>query len=277
MPINKVTERKEQELEGTPAPPPEPKPTEWELKRHGKTVKLPEDKVLDLAQMGFDYTEKSTALKAERERFKADATRYGEYETLRNHLDANPDVAKAVAKALEDPQSVLSPQAPPREDYTFEQGGDQTPPRDKEAHSEIQALKAQVSALMKADSQRNVSESRTAANVLISSEIASYPWLIGKAKETAMARIVSEMERDSTQSPSAVTAIVATEIRELLEEDQQRRLDESKPKERFRPEPPGRGIPLPKPPEKLDKHSLQNGKMLAAVKDAARSFGLPVD
>lgn len=282
MPIDKIAPPKEPTTEVKPTV--AELPAELELTRHGKKVKLPLAKAIELAQQGFDYTEKSTELKAERDALRADAKRYEEYQVLRDHLDSDPNAAKAVAQALADPNAVLNPRPQPKgkqdDDYDFgdDEGGKPAGPvRDIEAHTEIQGLKAQVAALLKDNRKRNETEGRSAADSLVTSEIASYPWLVGKAAENAKSRIVAELERDPTQSPSAVTALVANEIRELLEEDQERRRVASEPRKKLRMEPPGRGIPLPIPPKKMDKKSLTDGTMLAAVKDAARHFGIPVD
>lgn len=245
------------------------------LKRHGKEQEVPLPKAIDLAQKGMDYEIRMGELKAKEEALAQDGKRYEDYKRLRAHLESNPNVAKAVAMALDQPDNVLRKATRQSETRATEVDDDEptevAAPQATEELKAVQRELAEVRAHLKAQRDQEVI---SGIDTRIKTEIADYPWLSGKQADLARRQVKAHLLEHPNDSVESAASIVASEFKDAMEEKQKASLDKSRSRESFRTEPPHRGSPVTTPPAKMDKTSWNSGKLHTAALDAARQFGL---
>jgi hypothetical protein len=258
-------------------------PTEVELKVRGKTLTVPLEKALILAQQGMVQQQNAERLAVEKAAFEAKATRYAEYERFTGHLEGHPDVAKAVELAINDPQRVLNP-SPQRQKQEVDDDlyGEEKQTRDNGAdqatRNDILALRQEIAALKEKESVRDAAESAGARSGTIDREISDYPWLKApKMAALAKAQIASTLAANPEAGLAQVTAEVAGQFREAFEAEQTAKVETARNKSRLRTEKPTRGTPIPGMKKAPTKEDLAGGKLLAPLKQMARDWGYTVD
>tara|TARA_R110002020_G_scaffold47968_5_gene137161 strand:+ start:434 stop:1249 length:816 start_codon:yes stop_codon:yes gene_type:complete len=262
---------------GDGQPPSADVPDEMVLRVHGKDVPMPTSKVVTLAQQGLNQARAQEQLAADRTALEQDSTRYEEYKRLRAHLDANPLVAKAVAQAVQDPQSVLSPSAH-RDGDADDYDDDQPQRQEQRSTPELDDLRRQVAELSARDKQRDAAEATTLQGTRIDSEVSEYPWLEkGRIRDVAKSQIAAVMANDPRADLASVTAVIADDMKSMLEEVRTDSASRVSARRRLQTDKPSRGTPGVIPKEAPTKNDLENGNLLKLTKDAARAFGLPVD
>ena len=254
-------------------------PDSIQLKVHGKTVEMPIEKVKTLAQQGLNQSRVQEQIAADRAQLEQDSGRYSEFQKLRSHLEANPRVAEAVQRALQDPDSVLTPrESAPVDDWSGESTVSETAKESVVGSAELNDLRRQVAEMKAKEEQRDEREATTMRSEAISTEVSSYPWLeSGRAQEMAKSQIAAVMSQDPTADLASVTAIVANDMRELLEDAKTSQARAVPDRRRLQTERPQRGAPPVTSTKTPTKADLVDGSLLKLTKEAARSFGLPVD
>jgi hypothetical protein len=245
----------------------------FKLKRHGKEHEVPLPKAIDLAQKGLDYEIRMSELKTKEEALAQDGKRYEDYKRLRQHLESNPQVAKAVAMALDQPDAVLQRatqrKAEPQADD--DEVAEAPAPQPSLELNQLQRELAEVRGKL---AERDSREQSQAVEQRIKKEIADYPWLTGKQADLAYRQAVAFLRDNPRDSLESAVSVVASEFKEAMEERQKDSLAKSRSRESFRTESPSRGSPVATTPPKMDKGSFNNGKLHQAAMDAARQFGL---
>ncbi len=274
----------ESKVGGGDAQPPKADATsEIELTVRGKTVAMPIEKVKTLAQQGLSQQQKSEALAAERRELEEKKAGYSEYQKLQAHLQANPTVAQAVQRALQDPHAVIAGVTPagggdePDDDLDLP-GGTTSRSQEQPVHNqELAQLRRELAELKAKDQERDARDATTHQDQAINAEVGEYPWLESdKVRSMARAQIAAALAADPSADLASVTAVVANDIKSVMEEAKTSRVETVPSKRRLSTERPTRaapGITVDKPPTKED---LDNGNLLKMTKDAARAFGLPV-
>lgn len=258
---------------------PKEKPFEMELDRHGKKIVVPLDKARSLAMKGLDYEARSAKLKSDEEALKGDTTRYREYEKLRNAVDSNPRMRKALEHAITDPDSVLnalegkrSTTKGSREEPEEDDEAEEKPKRSRsEPDSDVARELAEIKGKLTAREQREAVAERKS---VIEGELESYPWLEGKQRGIALRDIANHLERHPGESVASVVAAVANEFREAEEERRAKQLERGKDKERLRTVDARRNTPITTTGPKLTKKSFDNGDLHRALVASARNAGL---
>lgn len=245
----------------------------FKLKRHGKEHEVPAAKAVDLAQKGLDYEIRMTELKAKEDALTQDGKRYEDYKRLRQHLESNPQVAKAVAMALDQPDAVLN-RATRKSEPQAEDDEEPAETKHQQPNEELSRLQRELAEVRQTLTNQQERDSRSQVENRIKKEIADYPWLTGKQADLAYRQAVAYLRDRPNDSLESAVSIVASEFKEAMEERQAMSLKKSRSNEAFRTEPPSRGAPVATTPPKLDKTSFNNGKLHSAAMDAARQFGL---
>ena len=246
---------------------PQPTQDDVTLIRHGKEHVVTAEKAIELAQMGFDYSQKMADLKGEREAISAEKTSFEGFKQLRAHLEANPAAKKAVQYAIE--QSDLVIQA-------VEGGADalsedwESPGEEDMSNRKLQSLEtglAQVTAKLEA-SERFAQDAQKMAEV--ETQLSSYPWLEGKAADLARTHAQAIMAAEPGESPMAAVARAAGQIREAIELKQTKQLEDTTHRQSLKTQDPSAGTPAATPAKEFKKDDLFNGNILkqalAAVK-----------
>lgn len=245
----------------------------FKLKRHGKEHEVPLPKAIDLAQKGLDYEIRLTELKAKEDALAQDGKRYEDYKRLRQHLESNPQVAKAVAMALDQPEAVLQ-RANQRKAEPADADDESTETPAPQPNQDLTQLQRELAEVRQQLANRESREQTQAVEQRIKKEIADYPWLTGKQADLAYRQAVAYLRDNPRDSLESAVSIVASDFKEAMEERQKASLDKSRSREPFRTEPPSRGTPVATTPPKMDKNSFNNGALHKAALDAARGFGL---
>lgn len=241
------------------------------IKVHGKTVEMPIEKIKTLAQQGLNQSKVQEQIKADRAKLEEDSARYDEYQKLRAHLEANPLAAQAVQRALQDPSRVLEPEA------TNDAWGDETQEHDV-SNREMDELRRELAALKSSVAERDQKDLVSAQERQIDKEVSEYPWLeSGRARDMARQQIAAMITTNPNQDLASVTALVANEMRELLEDAKTQQARAVPDRRRLQTEKPMRGAPPVSTSETPTKQSFNDGSLLKMTKEAARAFGLPVD
>lgn len=258
-------------------------PTEVELKVRGKTLTVPLEKALILAQQGMVQQQNAERLAAKEAAFEVKASRYAEYEKFTGHLEGHPDVAKAVELAINDPQRVLSAsQSRQRQDGEDDLYGDDTQTSnngaDQATRNDILTLRQEIAALKEKDAGRDAADAAGARSGTIDREISDYPWLKApKMAALAKAQIASQLAANPDAGLAQVTADVAGQFREAFEAEQTAKVETARTKSRLRTEKPARGTPIPGMKKLPTKEDLKSGALLAPLKQMARDWGYKVD
>lgn len=259
-------------------------PTEVELKVRGKSLKLPLEKAVTLAQQGLVQQQNAERLAAERRDFEGKAQRYAEFQKFTGHLEANPQAAQAVAQALRDPAGILAALARRQDrddvddDDLDDDGAGRPSGADKALRTELSALRQEIVDLKAADSRRDAVDAAGAQSKVIDREISDYPWLKApKMAALAKAQIAQALAASPGSDIASVTAVVASDFREAFEAEATERATTARQKTQLRTERPARGTPIPGMSKAPTKEDLASGKLLGPLKEMARSFGLPVD
>ena len=258
-------------------------PTEVELKVRGKTLKIPLEKALLLAQQGMAHEQKAALLKAERAEFESKASRYKEFEQFTGYITGHPDAGKAVELALQDPAKFLqlANGTQKREVDDDDPYGEQAQPSRNGAEdavlTELRALRQEISGLKEKDTQRDAADAAGERAGAIDKEISDYPWLKSpKMVVLAKAQIANTMVNKPGSDLASVTAVVATDFREAIEAEKTVQVETARKKVKLRTERPTRGTPVPgmdKPPTKKE---LLSGGLLKPLFEMARHHGFDV-
>lgn len=253
-----------------------PPPTELVLKRHGKELKVPVEKAVELAQKGLDYDKRMEDLNRQRAALGSDTEQYQNFQTLKQRLAENPKLAKAVQLALEDPDAVLSPT--PRngaqddglglddEPATSSRKTERRPP------PELAELRNELTKVQATQQQMAARDADIALNARLDVELSAYPELQSRPRALAAAkREAIRAVREQGLAVEHAASQAAADIRELLEDSGRERVTEAR-----RPVAPvagpAPGIPATFEAPKVDRH-LKPGKLGQIAADVARGFG----
>lgn len=250
---------------------------ELTLKRHGREIRVPTEKAVELAQKGLDYEVRTAELAKRESALKDDAAAYQEYQQLRSSLEQNSKLKQAFLAAMQNPDAVLSATQRGHDMQRGDEGGEfeakpATPAADPNLLAELAALKAKVE-------NREVAEAKSRIEGDVRSEIAQYPWLVNgdgslnKAGQAAYKAAILTMAH-SNEPISAAAAVAANEQREILEEVQKQGLRRGDLADMARHSPMRGGITSATPAVKLDKKSFDNGDLRNAALEYARKAGL---
>jgi hypothetical protein len=254
-------------------------PVELTLKRHGREIKVPTEKAVELAQKGLDYEVRTAELSKKEAMLRDDAAAYGEYQQLKTSLESNAKLKQAFLMAMQNPDAVLGATQRQQESY----GGDDdagnqlaakqaNPAADPNLLVEVANLKAKLE-------QREMTEAKSRIEGDVRSEITQYPWLVNsdgslnKAGQAAYKAAILTMAH-SSETTSAAAALAANEQREILEEIQKQGLRRSDMAEMARQAPMRGGVTSATPPQNLNKKSFDDGSLRNAALEYARKAGL---
>lgn len=247
---------------------PQPTQDDVTLVRHGKEHVVTAEKARELAQMGFDYSQKMADLKAEREAFGNEKSQFEGFKQLRAHLEANPQAKKAVQYALEQSDRVVSAVEGGADDFSDSW---ESPGEEDMSNRKLQSLEASL-ANVNAKLEATEAQNRDAAlKAQVEAEISSYPWLDGKradlARTTAQALMTTEGE-----SPIAAVARAAGQIREAMEVQQAKQLEDTTQRQSLKTVDPNAGTPAATPAVPNTKEDLFNGNILKQAMSAFKGL-----
>lgn len=244
-------------------------PAEVVIKRHGKDIPLPLERVRDLASKGYDYETRSTEL-------KRDEKQYAEFKDLQSRLAANPALREAVSKAFENPDEVLrsiktQPAAPKDADSDGDDGAETRAPVADRGQSElvnrIRGLEERLSQVLEKD--RNSDNVRS-----MDAEIKSFPWV---AENVAASRFVREyvnakVHAGSTEPIAVLVGEAAADVRDMIVEQDRSRIARAERDKQFGTSDTRKGSPVTTPAPKLDKNSFRDGTFQAALRQRTKEL-----
>jgi hypothetical protein len=232
-------------------------PVELTLKRHGREIKVPTDKAVELAQKGFDYEVRAAELAQKEAVLKGDQVAYSEYQQLKTSIENNPKLKQAFLLAMQNPDQVIG--AINHGSVASDDDSVDVPNTQKQANELVE--------------QKNELETT------LRSELTQYPWLVSgdgqlnRAGQAAFKAAVLSMAH-SPEGPSAAAAFAANEQREVIEELQKQGLSRGAASEGMRMASMRGSITSATPPAKLDKKSFEDGTLRNAALEYARKAGL---
>lgn len=250
-------------------------PVELTLKRHGKELKVPTEKAVELAQKGLDYEVRTAELAKREAQLKGDEAAYNEYKQLRSSLESDPKLKQAFLRAMQDPDSVIGskPAAGEGDDGETDSGAAKaTQQPDRAVLAELAELKGKVE-------RREIAEQRNQLETNLQNELSQYPWLVesdgslNRAGKAAFKTAVLSMAHTSEPIP-AVAATVANEQREVIEEMQKAGLQKADAASRMRMTSMRGAQVSATPPLKLDKNSISSGEVMKLALQRARERGI---
>lgn len=250
-------------------------PVELTLKRHGKEIKVPTEKAVELAQKGLDYEVRTAELAQKEATLKGDAAAYGEYQQLKSSIERDPKLKQAFLLAMQNPDAVLSAS---KNQASADGEGDEHA-QSTQKPSGDPALAAEFAELKSKFEKRELVEQKNQLENVLQSELSQYPWLtspdgsLNRAGKAAFKTAVLSMAH-SGDAPTAAAAVAANEQREVLEEIQKRDLTRGNVSESARQAQMRGAVSSSTPPPKLDKKSFGDGTLLNAAMDRARKRGL---
>ncbi len=245
---------------------PQPTHDEVTLLRHGKEHIVTAEKAKELAQMGFDYSQKMADLKTEREAFGAERQQLEGFKQLRAHLEANPQAQKAVQYALEQTDLVVQSVEGGADSISGEWESTEENTMDNRKLQSLQTDVANVTAKLEAS---EALQRQQALQAQVETEIASYPWLEGKRADLARTQAQAIM---TTEGETAIAAVARTagQVREAMEVQQAKQLEDTTNRQSLKTVDPNAGTPAATPAKEFKKDDLFNGNILkqamAAVK-----------
>jgi hypothetical protein len=250
-------------------------PVELTLKRHGREIKVPTDKAVELAQKGFDYEVRAAELAQKEAVLKGDQVAYSEYQQLKTSIENNPKLKQAFLLAMQNPDQVIG--AINHGSVASDDDSVDVPNTQKQANDP--AIVAELAALKSKIERRELVEQKNELETTLRSELTQYPWLVSgdgqlnRAGQAAFKAAVLSMAH-SPEGPSAAAAFAANEQREVIEELQKQGLSRGAASEGMRMASMRGSITSATPPAKLDKKSFEDGTLRNAALEYARKAGL---
>lgn len=254
--------------DGQPSATGTPNSKDRTVKYNGKPVTVPEGKIDELIQKGLVLEKRLAQLPSERH--------LAEFAELKERMERDPAFKEAIKTAYQDPLRVVNalkiqPDVTPESDND----DDETPTpraRSNESRETIAELKAR---LERAEAKIATSELRTAQGDLrstIDSELKTYPWVEGKAAALVRQQVNAQIAAGSTESPQALVAIAADEIRELLSEQAAKKVEAARQAKEFQTGSAARKGPMATPLPKMTKNSFKDGSLRTAAAQVAKHF-----
>lgn len=220
----------------------------------GQRVSWDEEEARTLAQKGLDYETKKAALAAEREELSSEKEDYQKWKAWRESLRADPSRAEAVARAWQDPNIVLRPQA-----HGDGDDGEQAPVQHQHqvpsVPPEVLQLKSQIEQLQgKLDNFTSTTEEKASADRLARA-VDSFSFLSGNtdATEAAMGMAEGLMANDPEMTPEGAAAVAASKLKGLVRSQKQEKLDRKGKAEDMRTLDTSEGVPVGGSEKKKEK------------------------
>ena len=257
---------------------PQEMPLEVELTHHGKKMKVPMAKAIELANAGYGATRRHEELKAKEAALQSSTEDYARFQKLQEHLSKDPEAAQAVALALKNPKAVLRP-APTNGANGDDLGLDDEPApqagrrngRDATTE-ELAALRQEIAELKNFRTGLTQEREATVLEASLSVQLEAYPWLKGKPRAVQEAREKAlRLVTGRGLSVEAAASNAANDYRELLEEEARAKLDAaSQPAPRVSGPPAGPAATYEMP--KLGRKDLGTPRARGIAMELARRF-----
>jgi hypothetical protein len=247
-------------------------PQELVIRHNGKDVRIPIDRAKELVQKGYNYDSRMAEVNQR-------AKHLDSYERFMSDMDKSPTLKEAVFRATQNPDLVLralngaAAPTPPAGDEGAAQGEGQ-PAQNRQPDplaSQLQQLTGIVEEVRGHIAQREVNEA-------LEREISKHPWVAGSPSAQKFVRdhVRTQIEADP-RNASSVDRLVfeaASNVRDVVAEQNERRLAEAQDRQNLRTTNPGRGQSTLTPAPKLTSKSLDDGTVLqAALKRGREIFG----
>ena len=208
----------------------------------GQKVSWSEEEARNLAQKGFDYETKKAALKAEKEALASDQEDFDRFKAWRESLQADPRRAEAVAKAWQDPDSVLVAHQQVDDDGEPVHRPAPAPAKDPEVFqlkSQIEQLQGKLNE-MSSLTEEKASEERLGRAVDSNSFLSSN----SNVHETAVEIAKGLMAQDPEMSPEGAIAVAAQKLKGVVQQSNQDKLNRKGKAEDMRTVPANEGSPV---------------------------------
>jgi len=156
----------------------DPKPTEAQprvVKVKGRDVPVPPGREDELLSKGMAFEANQAALNAAREQWRSQQQNLEQFEKLQAALRDNPTMAQAVAAAIQDPSGYMKRRAS-GEDTDDGDLDDEGTTMSRQARSELDSLRAEVSAVKQELSGDRERASRARRSEMITDTLREYPW-----------------------------------------------------------------------------------------------------
>lgn len=243
--------------------PPQPASQDLNIKRHGKDIKVPAARVPDLVAKGFDYEQKM----AEIGRTKA---QLAEYEAFKGKLDASPAMRDAVSRAFQNPELVLqalSTQSGTSPGNDGDGAASGAAPVDQTLLRQVAELDGKLRDLQAREADRTI-------NQTVESELKTYPWVAESKAASKQVReyVAAQIQAGSREPIAALVGSAASDIAEMLQEQQTNALARAQVKQSFQTLNPNRGSPAVSPPPALNASSFRDGKLAAALAQRSKEL-----
>lgn len=263
----------------------------WKGTVKGKSVTVPVERAAAAINKGIAFESNQAALKAREETLAADEVGFREYQQLRDAIGRNPDLAKAIAAAIQDPSRVLQGAPAPKGNQQGSQAdadGDGSAFDDPAPKATDDAVSRRLDALaaenqsIKTELEQTKQERQLAElKQKIALETEQYPWLVGKRADRAVADALRAIELGSREPVGVLVAQSAQDIKDLLEAEQAGDLARSESRQSLRTQHPGAGRPQATPPKTYKpgeaKKALEDGSILKEALKAAQAYGFNVN
>lgn len=268
------------------APPetPSDEPRKLKLNRKGRQMELAEDKVVELAQKGWDYDAKMKEVHEARRTLESDSRAFGEYQELKSRLNNNPTLREAVMKALDNPEAVIggnSGQGQADGDRTGSDGGAEagnpngTPAHDAVVRGQLEELRSELGSLK---SQKEQEQLVGELNRRIDGEMEMYSYLEGNSDWSKLVRDnVLTRVRAGDATLDGVGDLVAEEadkVKGMVERDLGESVERQRDRSRLATRPPYAGGNTANESKQFTKKDLlgDQSNLMAALHEAATQF-----
>lgn len=268
------------------APPEKPsdEPRKLKLTRKGRQMELAEDKVVELAQKGWDYDAKMREVQQARQQLESDSRAFGEYQELKSRLNNNPTLREAVMKALENPEAVLSGNRRQaqgdgaRKDEGDDAGAGKpngTPAHDAVVRGQLEELRNELGTLR---SEKEREQLVGELNRRIDGEMELYSYLEGNSEWSKLVRDnVLTRVRAGDATLDGIGDLVAEEaerIKGMVERDMERSVERQRDRSRLATRPPYAGGNVANSSKQFTKQDLlgDQSNLMRALHEAANQF-----
>lgn len=208
----------------------------------GQKVSWSKDEAQRLAQKGLDYETKMAAVNAEKEALASDKGDFDRWKAWRESLANDPARAEAVARAWQDPHSVLNP---PAQEGEMGEAPRQAPPQPTGPGPEVFELRSQIEQLQsKLETFSSNAESKETGSRL-ERAVDDFNFLSSnpEAKDSALEMARGLMAQDAEMTPEGAAHVAASKLKGILRGQNQQKLDRKGKTEELRPAETGGGTP----------------------------------